>query len=499
MRKNLFVLAPVTLAMMFAVTSYASPSVRVSGSTVSVQEALTDDMLAQVKDSVAKVSDPSRFGFALTKLTNDEFNKIIELYPDITTLNVSYGQRITSIASLAKLKKLTSLKLSEVSVSDFTPLSDLTQLQSISITANAMTNLAWMQKLTQLRSLEINSSGLTDLKGIPSLPLLSRANVFKGAPDDLTPLVEALPNLTDLNLNYMRIKDLSPLAKLSKLKNLSLYGAEVVDFSPLAQVPALTKVDYYASKTGDFSALGKLTQVKDLHGGLTKLDNISWLENLPNLESFQLFAEPISDYTPLTKTKLQKLKIWSMRNPVGDLAPVSQIPTLKELIFWTVEGASNSKSLGALKELDKFELNTYNKKGGEPFDLSAAANWEKMRELRINECVIVNPDGLAGLKNATRVTMTKVTGPQDAPVSVAALAKAPMLRSVDFGNSNITDLDKLAESPTIENVSLTKVRGVSSVAALQKMPKLRALTVTKGAFPDAELAAFPSSVRVNQR
>lgn len=499
MKKTLFSLTPIALSLVLATTAWAAPSVRLSGNTVSIQEAVTNEMLPQIKESVAKVRNPAELSFYLAKLTQEEFNRIISLYPAMSSLRVEYGQRITDLSGLAKLKKLNSISLSEVSAGDFTPLAGLTSLQSVRITANGMTNLGWMKDLKQLRTIEISSSGLTDLNGIPSLPLMNRVTINKAAPNDLTPLVEALPNLTDLTMHYIRANDLSPLAKLTKMKSLSLYGAEVADFSPLAQCPALVKLDYYASKTPDFSALGKLTQVKEFHGGLTKLDSISWLENLPNLESLTLFAEPISDYTPLTKSKLQKLKIWSMRKPVGDLTPVSQIPTLKELVFWTVEGASNSKQLAALTNLDKVEVRTYNKKGGEPFDLSAANGWDKAREVTIHECIVANADGLAGLKSAARVRLTRVTGPSDSPVSVAAIAKNPVVRYVDLYESNVTDVDKLAESGTIENINLAKVRGVKSIAALQKMPALRSLTVTKGAFPEEELAGFAKSVRISQR
>ncbi len=69
---------------------------------------------------------------------------------------------------------------------------------------------------------------------------------------------------------------------------------------------------YYAVKDADFNTLGKLTQVKELKGGLTRLDNISWVAGLPNLKKFDVFAEYVTDYSPLAKSKVENFQIWSM-------------------------------------------------------------------------------------------------------------------------------------------------------------------------------------------
>ena len=76
------------------------------------------------------------------------------------------------------------------------------------------------------------------------------------------------------------------------------YGATVADFSPLAQSPKLKRLNYYAVKSDNFASLGALKQVSELDGGLTKLADISWVAGLPNLKTFDVFAEHVTVMLP---------------------------------------------------------------------------------------------------------------------------------------------------------------------------------------------------------
>lgn len=419
----------------------AAPSIKI-GSTTVIKESLDANAESQLKAA----SNLSKF--TLEDATDADLAKLCALFPGMTELKVAKGKRITNLAPLAGLKNLKRLELRDCQAPDLTPVAGLSGLTSINVDST-MADLAWMEKLTNLTNLSVSSKALVSLKGLPNLPNLRQVSINMGKPDDLTPIVESLPNLRTLKLHYITAPaDLSPLTRLAQMEDLDFYGATVKDFSVLAGCPKLKKLTYYATKGADYSTLGKLTQVEELFGGLSGLKDIAWIVNLPGLKKFTLFAEPIVDYTPLAQTKLEYLKIWSMKAPV-DLTPVGKIATLKELVFWSVEQASGSKALAGLTALEKLTVNDFNKqKGGENFDLSAASGWKKLKELSMQATTVDN---------------------------FAALASCAAL----------------------ERVTLTRMK-VDSLAPLKKLPALKSVRVTKGSFPDAELQGFAPSVKVSQ-
>lgn len=317
----------------------------------------------------------------LRKISDADLAKAVALLPDVTSIRI-VSETLTDLSPLAKLGKLESLVLQTESASDFAPLAGLTGLTNLQVTA-PVPSLAWMSKMTALKSIIIDGKDkLTDLQGLPSLPDMKRVDLTHLAPTDLAPLVAALPSLTNLELRYAKIADLAPLCQLSGLEKLNLYGSQLADFSPLAACSKLKQLMYYAVEGADFSTLGKLTQLEELDGGLTKLDSIAWLPNLTKLKKFDVFAEYVTDYSPLAKTNIEELKIWNMRAPV-DLGPVGKMPALKKLTLDSLNNASGSKALAALPKLEELSIyGGYNKKEGEQFDFSGNG-WAALKKLRL--------------------------------------------------------------------------------------------------------------------
>ena len=417
------------------------PSVKLQGGTVVITDGIDATGDTQLKEgkNLAK--------FRLINCADADLAKICNMFPGTTELTLEKGG-LTSIAPVAKLAGLTRLTVKNVKVEDFAPVAGLTKLSAIEVDA-PVASLGWMENLTALNSISIRSDKVTTLKGLPKLPNLKRIKLSHVAPDDLTPLVEAMPNLTNLDLSYARLTDLSPLAKLANMTDVNFYGATVKDFSPLAACPKLKSLMYYATKDADYATLGKLTQISELKGGLTKLNDISWIANMPNLKKFDVFAEYVTDYSPLEKTHLDRFQIWNMREPV-DLTHVGKAASLKELKLWDTEKASNSKALSGLTNLEKMIVQGYNVKGGEAFDLGAASGWQNLVSLEIDKAKLVN-------------------------------------------------LDALSACGKLAKVQLTKVEGVTSLDVLKKLPNLTSLVVTKGAFPDAMLQGFDPKVKISQR
>lgn len=381
-------------------------TIEVDGSRATIEDGI--DAAGEAKLKAASGITTLR----MEKISDADLAKAVALLPDVTKVNIE-SKTLTDLSPLAKLGKLESLVLKTEAASDFAPLAGLTGLTNLQVTA-PVTNLAWMGKMTALETIIIDGKDkLTDLQGLPSLPDMKRVDLTHIAPTDLAPLAAALPGLTDLELRYTKIADLAPLCKLAGLERLNLYAAEVADFSPLAACSKLKSLTYYAVEGADFSTLGKLTQLEELDGGLTKLDNIAWLPNLTKLKKFDLFAEYVTDYSPLAKTKIEELEIWNMRAPV-DLGPVGKMPALKKLILNDLNNASGSKALAALPKLETLVLRSgYNKKEGEQFDFSGKG-WAVLKKIEIHRTPLQ-------------------------PAQIEAMKKMPALESLDV------DKDSYAE------------------------------------------------------
>ncbi|MSS28185.1 leucine-rich repeat domain-containing protein [Desulfovibrio sp. PG-178-WT-4] len=485
------------LAVGLSVSSaYAEPSVKRSGSTITVKEALTDDGISQAKEFAGKIKTPT---FKLENINDADLVKFCQTFPDATSIDIK-GKKdeLTSIAPVAGLKNLTSFEMDAKSVADMSPLASL-KLIKLELTSDAMgPDLKWMAGLTGLKEVEINAgNSLTSFEGFPTLSGNPRVTINGAAPTDLSPLQHL--GSSKLELKYCTINDLAPLAKMPNLSELNLYGATVKDFSPLANCEKLKKLTYYAVKEADFSTLGALKQIVELNGGLTKLDNIAFVAELPALRVFDVFAEYVTDYSPLASSKVEKLQIWKMRVPVGDLGSVGKTKTLKELKLWSVDGATNSAALAELTELQKFTITSeYNKKSGDPFDMACAKGWGKLKEMSITGAKIVNAGNMAALTSMEKLTLVKVNV-EGEPFSLSGLAKLSNLNSVRINDSQIADFEALAGCSGLTYVEMKGSKGISSLAPLKALPNLKRIIVSKGAFPDAELSGFAQNVKVEQR
>ena len=473
--------------------AYAEPSVKRSGTSITVKEAVTDDGITQIKEMAANIKRPE---FKLENIKDADLAKFCQAFPNVTRLSIK--GKLTSIAPVAGLKSLTSFELEADSVKDMSPLANL-KLTSLSVKSEGMgPDLKWMTGLTGLKDVEISAgSALTSFEGFPSLAGDPRVALNGASPVDLAP-IQSLGS-SRLELRNCTIQDLSPLVNMPNLRELNLYGATVKDFSPLGKCAKLKKVTYYAVKDADFSTLAALKQVTELDGGLTELNSIAFVAELPALRSFDLFAEYVTDYSPLGASKVEKFQIWNMRTPECDLSGVAKAKTLKDLRLWSVNGAINSAALANLTELQKFTITTaYNEKKGDPFDMAAAKGWGKLKEMNITGAKIVNSGDMAACTSLEKLILVRVNK-EGEPFNLAGVAKMAGLKSIMINECQVTNFEALASCTELTSFEMKKTAGVTSLAPLKSLPNLKRVVVSKGAFPEAELGGFAQTVKVEQR
>lgn len=109
----------------------------------------------------------------------------------------------------------------------------------------------------------------------------------------------------------------------------------------------------------------------------------------------------------------------------------------------------------------------------------------------------MNTDSLASASALQTLKLSKIKG--DAPLSLNFAGKLGALKTLSLNECKVSDFDALAACGSLEYVTLTKVEGVNSLAALKKLPSLKRLNISKGALADAELEGFASNVKITQR
>jgi internalin A len=260
--------------------AFAEPSVKRSGNSFTVVEAVNDEILSQIKAEMGQVKQ-EQLGFRLEGIKDEDLAKLCAAYPHTVTLSIA-SDKITSIAPVAGLKGLTRLSVQNISgtLTDPTPIAALTELRNLDVMLRKITvpDLKWMSGLTKLTfdiRLELGwvgePIGLTSFEGIPPLPKVTLCTIKFAAPADLTPLVKALPAVENVTLEHNVIQDLTPLAQLAKLERLILTSSTVKDFSPLGGHPTLEKLNINRVKgVSSLAPLKQLPALKELR--VTKED-----------------------------------------------------------------------------------------------------------------------------------------------------------------------------------------------------------------------------------
>ncbi|MBP5319956.1 MAG: hypothetical protein J6334_03125, partial [Kiritimatiellae bacterium] len=249
----------------------------------------------------------------------------------------------------------------------------------------------------QAATVDVEKSTLSTLAPFALLRNAKKIGLNKVGCTDLKPLA-GLPNLVTLSLHYCKLDNFAPLATLQALEELDLYGAEVTgSLAPLAACPKLNKVDFYAVKGPQafYDSLGSLKQVKEFHGGLTKMTSIQWLRAVPQAETVQIFAEKIDDLTPIsTLVNLTYFRGWnmdggSMATALGDLSFLAPCRKLKRLDL-PGSAFTNTALIGTFTELEELDLSRVK----QPVDVSFVKSLPKLKRISLYGTEVINGNAI---------------------------------------------------------------------------------------------------------
>ena len=165
-------------------------------------------------------------------------------------------------------------------------------------------------------------------------------------------LLQKMPNLHTVVLDYQRIYDISPLEDLD-LIGLSLCGNPITDLSALQDQKALSEL--YLSETGvaSLESLEGCNALTILDCSYTSVTSTEPLALLP-IRSLFLTDAPVSDYETLSVLPLEKLYVSHVA--VEDLIYFENISTLSHLTL-TYCGITSLNEVAAFSHLYLLDVN----------------------------------------------------------------------------------------------------------------------------------------------
>ena len=306
-----------------------------------------------------------------------------------------------------------------------------------------------------------DSGGISDLEGIQfanNLEELDIGNYYWNEANaewinlnevaDLTPLA-GLTKLARLNLSgsNARIRDLSPISRLTNLEEFRCWNCNVTDLSPLSRLSKLS-VLYLGSNDwlSDLTPLSGLRNLVQLIAYYCNISDVAPLSDLTNLEVLNLLANNISDVSALSRLgKLHHLDV-----SFGEISDISHLSDLTKLQSLGLAG-NDITDISPLSELS--ELHWLNLDGNDISDISALSALTELIDLNLDDVGLTNLSPIRGLKQLFNLSLK---GNKIADVS--ALTELINLYTLDLRENNISDVEPLVENTGLGGGDIVDLR-----------------------------------------
>ena len=297
----------------------------------------------------------------------------------------------------------------------------------------------------------------TDLIGLAQLNANSRSiSNLEG--------IQNCVDLTNLDLGWNWITDISPLSALANLTVLDLHGNNwITDISPLESLTNLMELDLHVNQIVDISPLSDLVNLTWLHLGSNQIVDLNPLSGLINLMELSLWQNSIVDISPLSGlTNLMVLFLG--RNQITDISPLSSLTNLTKLLLeqnWTVVDIS---PLASLTNLMVLELGD-----NQIVDISPLESLTNLMEIDLQRNQIVDISPLSGLINLAELNMDN-----NLIVDINPVESLTNLMVLELPENQIVDINPLSGLTNLMNFYLgwNQIVDISPLSGLTNLAEL---------------------------
>jgi internalin A len=355
----------------------------------------------------------------------------------IQVLNLSN----TVLSDISALTNFTSLRVLNIGacrgVSNIWPLASLTNLEELSLGGNRIANVTALSGLTKLRTLILDDNRqLASLQPLEELTNLTRLSLYDTAVADLSPL-HAMPKLEYLSVERTPIVSLDPLSTLTNLLEFDLgYAPNISDLNPLRHCTRLRSYTSYSGPISDFTPLASLTNLEALFF-LSLEEHMTWIFKLPHLKSLRAellpgMAGQLTNVTSLTRLDIRMVE-----------PSIAFLPCLTNLQDLTLYGATT--------DID---------------DWSALTNLVELRRLCILNAPKLDAGPLASLTNLTFIDISDAYLPD-----LAFLKRMTNVSLLSIQRCHVRDISTLTALADIPEGLQLNGNAISNIAAIVTLVK----------------------------
>ncbi|MBO5129380.1 MAG: leucine-rich repeat domain-containing protein [Oscillospiraceae bacterium] len=291
---------PLYTSDLWTITEFTAPAGASSYADISRMSYLeTLNVEGQSFDSLSFLSGLNRLdklNLVDCKFPSEDLNIIASL-PALSSLTLSECS-LSTVAGLEKAQGVTYLDLSSNSIRNIDPLASMIHLKEIHLQNNALTGLTALSGLTELEKLDVSYNSLTSVSSIASCVKLSWLSAGNNSLTALT-AVNNLPALTYLAVPNNSLTDVSILSACTGLKELSIASNSLTDISALSTLVNLEIFDFSYNEISQLPQWGEGCPMRIIDGSYNALASISSLSTMDSLTYVYMDYNQISTIADL--------------------------------------------------------------------------------------------------------------------------------------------------------------------------------------------------------
>ena len=312
------------------------------------------------------------------ELTKEKLAQVANL----TEIDITGNQEITTLAPLTKLASLQTLKIAQTNVRSLDPLRELLNLERVDCSNTAVDSLAALSNARNLRVLNLDHTQVRSLTALRELSGMQRLSCEQTPLPDIAirrfieehpetvviyktsklslwwnALSPAWKSLLKEQVTMDDIPNREQLHEIAFIKSLTIpENSSINSLEPLSEFVRLTELAFSNTSISSLEPLRPLTSLRALICSRSPIRNLDPLGNLRSLTYLDFQNTPVEELDPLENLiELETIKCSGTQ--VDDLRPLSALINLKRLECFNTD-VKKLKPLKGLYQLE--ELHCYN-------------------------------------------------------------------------------------------------------------------------------------------
>lgn len=319
-----------------------------------------------------------------------------------------------------------------------------------------------------------NQSIYSDLSPLVKMTYLKELNL-SGTPINNILDLRNLNNLEVLNISNTSISDISPLQYLINIKSIDFSNTNISDISTISYNSALEEIKMNNTPVSDIFPLARLTELKKLWMNHTAIHDISALANNNKMEIISFHNTNVSNCDVL-KGYPNLIMAGMNDTKMGNISNLNGLSKLQNIFI-------NNTSVSDISKLDNMESLTRIYCDGSKISKQSAVEYMNLypttlvvfESAHLQKWWSSQPDNLKQLWKE----MMKTNANPDNDL----LHKMVIIKELDFSFRNISSIDFLSEMLMLENLNLSG-NSITTLSPLSNITTLQYINVSKTKIND---------------